>query len=218
MVLRSKQFDDVYFSAENGLAETQHVFLNGNDLPGAWADQKDFVIVETGFGTGLNFFAVWDLFDRTALPNQRLHYISFEKYPLPFSQIRTALTQWDSPLSQYFTQLEPVYPLLTPGIHRIVLNPRLILSLIFDDVNSALPEYSASVDCWFLDGFKPSANPAMWSDTVFQEMARLSRSGTTFATFTAAGFVRRGLQKAGFDVQKVPGFGTKREMLIGKML
>ena len=31
----SRRFDDPYFSLNGGLAETRHVFLNGNDLPNA---------------------------------------------------------------------------------------------------------------------------------------------------------------------------------------
>ena len=94
--------------------------------------------------------------------------------------------------------------------------PLVSLILIFDDVNDAIPQVEGAVDAWFLDGFKPSTNPDMWSDVVFEHMARLSRDGTTFATFTAAGGVRRGLGTHGFEVKKVPGFGSKRDMSIGR--
>lgn len=213
---RSKVFDDVYFSASDGLAETRHVFLEGNCLPGAWKGRADFTIVETGFGTGLNFLAVARLLH--AHPGPVLHYISFEKYPLRAGKIGVAQATWRDEFPQEMDRLLQVYPLRLPGFHRIVFGEKIFMTLIFDDVNTAMPRLQAEVDCWFLDGFKPASNPEMWSETVFSEMARLSRKGASFATFTAAGFVRRGLQEAGFEVNKVKGFGTKRDMLTGKKL
>ena len=209
--LRSKEFDDLYFSAEDGLAETRHVFLDGNDLPGAWQGKERFVIAETGFGTGLNFLAVWKLFEETAREGQTLEFISFEKYPLNAVEIEAALEPWADELD--VVELISVYSQESCVLQ---INEHVTLHLIFGDVNEELPKLEAQVDCWFLDGFKPATNPEMWTDTVFENMARLSRQGTTFATFTAAGVVRRGLQTVGFDVRKVAGFGRKREMLVGK--
>lgn len=223
---RSEVFDDVYFSAQDGLAETQHVFLDNNHLPERWSGRSAFTVCETGFGTGLNFIAVWELFDRTAEPDQKLHYISFEKYPLEKGQVSDALYQALSPRGEdlgereygsYIDKLCNKYPPLTRGVHRIIMNDRVTLTLILNDVNDAIPALDGTVDCWFLDGFKPSSNPDMWSETVFSNMARLSGSGTSFATFTAAGFVKRGLAEAGFTVEKVRGFGRKRDMLRGVM-
>ncbi|MCB1532982.1 MAG: tRNA (5-methylaminomethyl-2-thiouridine)(34)-methyltransferase MnmD [Alphaproteobacteria bacterium] len=214
---RSKEFDDVYFSAEDGLAETTHVFLDGNDLPGAWAQRDEFTIAETGFGTGLNFLAAWDLFERTARPDQCLEFVSFELYPLKREEIERYLAPW----GDFFKTILPVflekYPDDLNGVHTLDLNDRVRLTLHFGDVNEALPKLECQVDAWFLDGFKPSSNPEMWSDTVFENMARTSAPGATFATFTAAGFVRRGLQAAGFHVRKVPGFASKREMIRGSL-
>lgn len=212
---RSAQFDDVYFSAENGLAETHHVFLQGNNLPAAWQGAERYTIAETGFGTGLNFLALWKLFDDTAGKNAQLDFISFEKFPLTAAQIREGLEPFASELQPYLDQYLARYPILVPGYHRLDFG-RVRLTLIFDDVNVALPLIDAAVDCWFLDGFTPSKNPEMWTDAVFQNMMRVTRSGGTFATFTAAGFVKRGLREAGFRVEKADGFGSKRDMLTGK--
>jgi len=213
---RSEEFDDIYFSAENGLAETEYVFLDGNSMPRAWRDKERFVIGETGFGTGLSFLAAWKRFEETATPDQRLDFISFEKYPLDGGEIKLHLQPWAELFEGYLSRLVECYPILVPGFHRIVLNERVTLTLISDDVNDAISRVDASVDAWFLDGFKPSTNPDMWSDTVFENVARLSRKGTTCATFTAAGQVRRGLELVGFQIQKVPGYGTKRDMTIGR--
>ena len=217
-VIRSQQFDDIYFSPENGLEETRHTFLQGNNLPDNFAGKRNFTIVESGFGTGLNFLAVARLFTDHAEKDVTLDYISFEKYPLGADQIADVLGLWRDELgADYFDALIENYPLRVNGFHRLCLSPRIRLTLVFDDMNRAMPELHVprGVDAWFLDGFAPAKNPDMWSDTLFHNMTRLSRSGATVATFTAAGDVRRGLAAAGFMVEKKPGYGRKREMVVG---
>lgn len=206
----------MYFSAEDGLAETAHVFLGGNNLPQDWQGTKRFVIGETGFGTGLNFLATWKLFEETATLAQGLDFISFEKYPLPAAKIARYLQPYEAGFDGRLQRLLSGYPPLIPGFHRIMLSPQVSLTLIFDDVTEALPKLQATVDAWFLDGFKPAANPHMWSPMVFDNMARLSHKGTSLATYTAAGQVRRDLIAAGFTIEKVPGYGRKRHMTIGR--
>ncbi len=221
MCIYSSEFDDVYFSAEDGLAETRYVFLKGNDLAERWQGQAmndtRFVICETGFGTGLNFLATWKLFQETAASDMALDFISFEKYPLSREEISEALAPWKGEIASQLTQMLDVYPIGIPGFHRMQLSERVSLTLIIDDVNIAMGQLEASVDAWFLDGFNPAKNPQMWSEEVFSQMARLSAPEATFATFTAAGAVKRGLQEAGFEVEKIDGFGTKRDMLIGRV-
>lgn len=218
MTIRSEEFDDIYFSSEDGMAETRHVFLAGNGLPERWHGRDFFTIAETGFGTGLNFLCAWDLFEKTAGEGQMLDYISFEKYPLSTEQIRNALSHWKGELGPKMEQMLAFYPLRIPGFHRIRLSKYVSLTLVFDDVNKALPQLVAprGVDCWFLDGFAPAKNPEMWSDVLFDEMARLSAPQASAATFTVAGVVKRGLSNAGFAIEKKPGFGRKREMLCAR--
>ncbi len=212
---RSELFDDVYFSADDGPGETAHVFLDGNNLPARWQGRDRFVIGETGFGTGLNFLLAWDLFERTADKGAFLDFVSVEKFPLSVEEIRKGLSPWSALLSPYLDKMLAQYPIRVPGFHRIVFDNRVVLTLIFGDANDVLPEIEANIDAWFLDGFTPAKNPDMWTDKVFTEMARLSNAGATFATFTSAGFVKRGLQAAGFSVEKKKGFGRKRDMLAG---
>lgn len=218
-VPRSKQFDDVYFSQQDGLEETRHVFIAGNGLPESWCEYSKgcFTICETGFGTGLNFLAVAKLWMETPSSErpEKLQFISFEKYPLDKEYISKHLSHWGE-LGGILEVLLSKYPNdLSDGRHEIEVIDGVWLTLIFGDVNDQMPELDGQVDCWFLDGFKPSSNPDMWSEEVFTNMARLSSVGARFATFTVAGFVRRGLAAQGFDVRKVPGFGRKREMCAG---
>lgn len=222
----SREFDDVYFSNQNGLEETRYVFLNGNQIPARFIHhpQINFTIAETGFGTGLNFLMLWHTFRqfREQHPQaelQRLHFISFEKFPLKGEDLNTVHHSWPE-FRELSAQLQQHWPLALPGCHRLLLdNGMVTLDLWFGDVNLLLPDLDSTtngkVDAWFLDGFAPSKNPDMWTPLLFRHMAKLAAVNGTFATFTAAGFVRRGLQEAGFDVSKIKGFGHKRNMLTG---
>ncbi|WP_313159402.1 tRNA (5-methylaminomethyl-2-thiouridine)(34)-methyltransferase MnmD, partial [Mixta calida] len=224
----SREFDDVYFSNQNGLEETEYVFLGGNGLPDRFTTHPRalFVAAETGFGTGLNFLTLWRAFDRfhQAQPQaalQRLHFISMEKFPLAQADLAAAHARWPE-LAPWADALRRQWPLPLPGCHRLLLDGgRVTLDLWFGGVNTLIHHFDdslgRSVDAWFLDGFAPSKNPDMWTPALFDAMARLARPHGTFATFTAAGFVRRGLQQAGFDAVKRKGFGHKREMLCGAL-
>lgn len=224
----SRVFDDVYFSNQNGLKETGYVFLQGNHLPERFATHpRDlFIVAETGFGTGLNFLTLWQAFDAFTAREpeailQRLHFISCEKFPLTASDLDAALQRWPT-LAKYASQLREQWPLALPGCHRLLLDGgRITLDLWFGDINQLIHTFddtlNQQVDAWFLDGFAPAKNPDMWTPELFDCMARLARPGGTLATFTAAGFVRRGLQLAGFEVTKRKGFGEKREMLTGHL-
>jgi tRNA 5-methylaminomethyl-2-thiouridine biosynthesis bifunctional protein len=214
---RSKEFDDVYFSESGGLAETRHVFLEANGLPARWKGRPQFTIFETGFGTGLNFLAAWKLFRETRDAGAHLDFISVEKFPLDAGQIGEYLSGWGEELKYELQALCSHYPKEIKGTQRIFMDESATLTLHFDDVNNVMPMVQDKIDCWFLDGFKPSSNPDMWTDVLFQNMARLSNPGATFATFTAAGVVKRGLKDAGFVVEKKDGFGWKRDMLAGHM-
>lgn len=220
----SNVFDDVYFSNESGLDETQFVFLHNNHLPGRWQQlpKRCFHVIETGFGTGLNFLVCWQAFRefRAAQPQaacQQLHFSTFEKFPLTLSDLTQALTAWPS-LAPLVAELLVQYPRPFAGCHRLQFDQGAVtLDLWLGDIKDNLPALPLTnrADAWFLDGFAPSKNPDMWQDSLFEGMARLSGPGTTVATFTSAGIVRRGLQSAGFSVKKVKGFGRKREMAVG---
>ncbi len=220
----SSEFGDVYFSNDNGLSETRYVFLQQNRLPERFShhDSDSFVIGETGFGTGLNFLATMAVFlEQAPLSGNgsRLHFISVEKYPLTQADLRKALAAWPelAPLSQ---PLIDQWPLPVSGCHRLLFaDGRIRLDLWFGDIKEMLPKVphpaTGLVDAWYLDGFSPAKNPEMWTQDLFDDLARLARPDATLSTFTCAGFVRRGLIAAGFAMKKVKGHGSKREMLAG---
>lgn len=212
----STAFNDVYFSSDDGLLETEYVFIQGNALISRWQSLADgsFIILETGFGTGLNFLCACKTWLNHAPANAVLHFTSVEKYPLNPADMYKALQHWpalqpitDALLTQYET-------LLNTGTATL-FNDRIRLQVLFGDATECLSKINTKADAWFLDGFAPSKNPQMWQPALFGQMARLSHSETTFATFTSAGIVRRGLAAAGFKVSKQPGFGKKREMIRG---
>jgi len=213
---RSRRFDDVYYASGGGLAETRHVFLDGAGLPDAWHGRDIFVVGETGFGTGLNFLATWRLWRETNDPGQRLHFVSVEGLPLEPADIVRA-HRANAQVAELAERLAAEYPARHPGFHfRQFDGGRVSLLLLFGPVEKALDDLSARVDAWFLDGFAPNKNPDMWSAGVFRQLAERSAAGARIATFTAAGAVRRGLEAAGFAMEKRPGFGSKRECLAGR--
>jgi tRNA 5-methylaminomethyl-2-thiouridine biosynthesis bifunctional protein len=174
-----------------------------------------FTIIETGFGTGLNFLCATRLWLDTAPPEAILHFISVEKFPLTFEDISIALQAWPD-LDFVKAPLLAQYPSLIGGNETIALfDHRVQLTLLIGDATTELSHIPNKPDAWFLDGFAPAKNPDMWQTALFAQMARLSHHNTTFATFTSAGVVRRGLISAGFAVNKRTGFGKKREMLTG---
>lgn len=257
---RSVQFNDIYFSPENGPAETDYVFVEQNQLRQRWqnlTEQTRFVIGETGFGSGLNFLYAAKLWLETAPSSARLHYLSTELYPLHPSDLQGVLKSWinleglstEQPrascenqpdnTSSYLPELALTlldgYPPPLPGFHRITFaDGRITLNLLYGDTVQQLGELLASdhplfnslpvhqglygVDAWFLDGFAPAKNPGMWTTELFSLMASLSRPGCTFATFSAAGKVRRRLRQSGFEVETISGYGNKREMLKGSLI
>ncbi|MDA5194466.1 bifunctional tRNA (5-methylaminomethyl-2-thiouridine)(34)-methyltransferase MnmD/FAD-dependent 5-carboxymethylaminomethyl-2-thiouridine(34) oxidoreductase MnmC [Govanella unica] len=213
---RSRGFDDIYYAPEAGFAETRHVFLDGIGAPEVWAGRARFTLGETGFGTGLNFLAAWDLWRRTAAADARLDYLAVEAYPLQRDDLRRALALWPE-LQPLADQLIAAWPHGVAGSHLLSLDGgRVRLLLLFGDAASMLAATEAQVDAWFLDGFAPSKNPDMWSPALFAAVARLSKPGARLATFTVAGVVRRGLAATGFTCEKRPGFGTKRGCLAAR--
>ncbi len=200
----STRFDDPYYSLENGLAETRHVFLAGNDLPARFA--SDFHIAELGFGTGLNMFTAlleW----RTAGLKTPLRFASFEAFPMSASDMDKAL--------RAFPEAHAIAaPFLTEWANgkRYVETDDLIADIIIGDARVTLPAWDGTANAWFLDGFSPAKNPELWGDELLADVARHTAPTGTLATYTAAGFVRRGLASAGFTVTRTTGFGRKRHM------
>lgn len=210
---RSGRFGDVYFSKDDGLAETRAVFLDGCGLPDAWADRADFTVAELGFGTGLNIVALLDLWRRTRPQNGRLHIFSIEGFPLTRGEAARALSAWPE-LAETANALLAVWPEGTPGFHRLDLPQwKACIDLAVGDAQWALEQWSGAAEAWFLDGFSPALNPGMWSPGIMALITARSAPGARVATFTVAGAVRRGLAEHGFIVEKKPGHGRKRERL-----
>ena len=215
---RSGRFGDVYFSKDDGLAESRAVFLAGCGLPQAWAGRRRFVVGELGFGTGLNIASLLTLWRETRPEGGRLNVFSIEAYPLSRDEARRALAAWPE-IAPAAEALLAAWPLATPGFHRLDLPDfDAVVDLFVGDVEDALAQWTGRADAWFLDGFSPALNPAMWSDAVLDGIAARSSSDARLATFTVAGHVRRGLAARGFAVDKRPGHGRKRERLEARRL
>jgi len=205
----STQFDDPYYSLGGGLDETRHVFLGGNDLHARFTD--DLHIGELGFGTGLNLLVTWT--DWLKQPHGKLHFTSFEAYPMAKSDMAEALTA--------FPEVAPLSSILldkwSAGDGPVNIAENLTLEVINGDARETLPAWQGRADAWFLDGFSPAKNPALWEPTLLQSVADHTAPNGTAATYSAAGHVRQSLTAAGFNVSRVQGFGRKRHMTTARI-
>ncbi|KPP80967.1 MAG: hypothetical protein HLUCCO07_12245 [Rhodobacteraceae bacterium HLUCCO07] len=204
----STRFDDPYYSLDNGLAETCHVFLDGNDLAARLCD--GFHVAELGFGTGLNLLATWRLWRGTG-QGGRLHFTSFEAFPVDIDDMRAAHSAFPELAEESVEILDAL------GSGPVVDLPDLRFEMIKGDARETLPHWPGRADAWFLDGFSPARNPELWGADLMQAVAAHTAPGGTAATYTAAGHVRRALQAAGFEVTRRPGFGRKRHMTTARM-
>ena len=195
----STKFDDPYFSLDNGLAETNHVFLAGNDLPHRFCD--GFHIAELGFGTGLNFLATLQAF-RDSGTKGTLFFTSFEAFPMAPGDLARALRNYPDLPTEIVTTDQKT-------------GPDFVLNVIQGDARGTLPTWERCADAWYLDGFSPAKNPELWDPALLKAVAQHTKTNGTFATYTAAGHVRRALADAGFAVTRTQGFGRKRHMSVG---
>jgi tRNA 5-methylaminomethyl-2-thiouridine biosynthesis bifunctional protein len=209
----SPQFSDLYHPRSGPFAQARQVFLRGNGLPSRWQGRTQFTIVETGFGLGNNFLATWAAWQDDPQRCERLHFVSFEKHPLRLADLQRV--HQSSPLQALADQLIAAWPPLTPNLHTLEFEVgRLRLLLAWGDAATLAREVVARADAFFLDGFAPARNEAMWSPPLFKALARLAAPGATVATWSAARAVREGLAQAGFAVQAAAGGGAKRDITL----
>lgn len=206
----STQFDDPYYSLDNGLAETHHVFLGGNNLPKRFVD--GFQIAELGFGTGLNFIATLDQWRKSKIEG-KFYFTSFEAFPMTPADMIKAYEQ--------FPEIANIACEIAPHLEKLLETGKLSLHdahlhLITGDARETVSHWDAQADCWYLDGFSPAKNPELWETNLMKAVYAKTCAGGTVATYTAAGFVRRNLSDAGFDVERVKGFGRKRHMSVAR--
>ncbi len=204
----STRFDDPYFSLDNGLNETRHVFLAGNDLPARFA--PGFHVAELGFGTGLNLLATWQAWEQSGHTTP-LRFTSFEAFPMSADEMQRALQAFPE-LAPYAARLVKAWA-EDPSLKTL---EGIQAEVVIGDARSTLAQQSWQADAWFLDGFSPAKNPELWDADLMQAVGAHTAPDGTAATYTAAGFVRRNLEEAGFDITRVPGFGRKRHMTIAR--
>jgi tRNA 5-methylaminomethyl-2-thiouridine biosynthesis bifunctional protein len=212
-LVRGEDFNDSYFSRDDGLAETKTVFLTGNSLPAAWQNKAYFVIGELGFGTGLNVLATWDVWNQTRPQNSILHIITVEGFLMDAKIAASTHRNWPE-LDVLSQKLCARWPVRAYGAQRLWFpEDRFCLTVLVGPCAQMLSSADFTADCWFLDGFAPARNPDMWNEAVLAQVGRLSKPGATLATYSVSGAVRSGLRDVGFDVARKPGFGSKRQRL-----
>lgn len=210
----SETYSDIYHAEAGGLAQARHVFLAGNRLPERWHGRDVFVILETGFGQGLNFLATWEAWLGDPQRPRRLHFLSVEKHPFALADLARLHAGYPQ-LAAISAQLRAQWPELAAGFHRLEFeNGAVTLTLAFGEAIAAVPQFVGEADAIFLDGFSPAKNPDLWSVPLLREIALAAAPGATVATWTVAAPVREALAAAGFRVEKRPGFAHKHEMLV----
>lgn len=214
----SREYDDLYHSADGGAAQAQQVFLGGNGLPGRWRGARRFTILETGFGFGLSFLATWNAWREDHARSARLHYVSVEKHPFT-TQDLAVLHAPHAEFAALSEELRSAWPLLVPGMHRLEFEGGcVVLTLAFAEAAEIMPQLRLGADAVFLDGFAPAKNPGMWSPALLKSVARLAAPGATAATWSVAAPVREALRAAGFVAEKRRGYARKSEMLVARFV
>ncbi|MGE7367941.1 tRNA (5-methylaminomethyl-2-thiouridine)(34)-methyltransferase MnmD [Neorhizobium sp. NPDC001467] len=211
----SPQFGDHFYCQTDGRLECGHVFLTGNGLPERWKDTQSFAIAELGFGTGLNFCETWRQWKAVRPADAVLHFTSFELYPMDRASVGRALGHWPE-LDGERMALTALWPDHPQGRIELQMDDQTKLSVVCGAALDMVGDHETAFDAWFLDGFAPSRNPDMWSQALMTAVFDATVAGGSFATYAAAGFVRRNLQAAGFEVERRAGFAGKREMLCGR--
>ncbi|AKQ57202.1 tRNA 5-methylaminomethyl-2-thiouridine biosynthesis bifunctional protein MnmC [Bordetella hinzii] len=216
--LFSRQYGDVYNGPTDALGQARAVFLQGNGLPQRWRGRESFTVCETGFGLGTNFLALWQAWREDPARCGRLHMLSIEGHPFSREAYRGLCeSQVPQALRGLARELAGQWPALLPGLHRLEFESGAVtLTLAFGTIEQMVPRVSACVDAFFLDGFAPKVNPAMWEPALLRRLLRLGHAQATLATWSSAGSVRRALQEAGFEIERVPGFGGKHHMTVGR--
>ena len=208
----ARRFDDPYYSKEDGRAETRHVFIEGNKLTTRFQEGQNFHIAELGFGTGLNFFETVSDWHKHGQEGAHLTFTSFERYPLSKDEMIRALQPWPDLAALALPFLDALS--FQEGWQDVMCD-NVTLRLGVGDANQLIHDMRDLADAWFLDGFSPAKNPELWNAELMKAVGQKTRLGGTFATYTAAGWVRRMMVEAGFEVERIKGFGTKRHMSVG---
>jgi len=217
-VLVSRRHGDVYHSRAGALPQARHVFLTGNHLPQRWQGRARFTVCETGFGAGNNFLALWHAWRTDPGRCARLHMLSFEAHPFDAADMMQLAQRCDPALHDLAQQLAAVWPVLTPGVHRLTFEGGAVtLTLFFGTIARTARQAQACVDAFFLDGFAPDRNPDMWTPALFGQLRRMAARDATLATWCSAVAVRKALSDAGFLVTRAPGFARKREMTVATL-
>lgn len=217
-VAEHPEYGDVYHSLSGAMGQADYVFLAGNGLPERWRKREQFTICETGFGLGNNFLTAWYRWRQDPNRSEQLHFVSFEAHPLYRKDLEAQLKRSAPELQPLAQALVQQWPDLLPGLHRLEFdNGAVSLTLVFGRIENTAAQVDVQADAFFLDGFSPRLNPAMWTPLVFSQLVRIAASGATLATWCTASAVRRALQNAGFILEKRPGYAFKREMLVGKL-
>ncbi len=213
--LYSDQYRQTFHSKHGALTEAEYVFLQGTGVTDRLTKQQPTVVLEVGFGTGLNFFATAH---RSREANTILHYVALEKDLLAdevleqlnhsekfaaMADIRQAFVEWRNTLGK----LSPF------SLLRWNFGENIHLELVLGDATH-LQIPKRAYHAIYQDAFSPDANPELWTEEFLARLHQVLTPGGKLATYSVKGDVKRNLKAVGFKIEKQPGPPGKREMLV----
>ena len=188
--------DEHYHSIHGALTESRHVFIEA----GLKAINKSSVrILEVGLGTALNARLTLDQAKQDGL---KVQYDALEKFPLRAEEIEALGLQGMSKEAPFLSD--------TPGAVTQI-SEHFTYRLLVEDLKTFDGELG-SYDLIYFDAFAPSAQPDLWTDTIFENMHNLLKPDGALVTYCAKGGVKRPMKAVGFEVEALPGPPRKREM------
>jgi tRNA U34 5-methylaminomethyl-2-thiouridine-forming methyltransferase MnmC len=191
---------ETYHSRHGAVQESTHVFIASGLR--AIESKQHIRVFEVGFGTGLNALLSW----REATASQRkIEYTALEPFPLTTEEAR---------LLNYANADEHDGFIRMHGEANGTIDVSAYFTLIrLAATYPAHPSEKEHYDIIYYDAFGPNTQPLLWTLECFEKAFDLLVRGGMLVTYCAKGQVRRDLQSAGFEVERLAGPPGKREML-----
>ena len=202
------ELNETYHSTHGAVQESIYVYINqGLKL---FNGHKEIVIIEVGFGTGLNALLTWNFAEKHQI---KIQYYTLEPFPLS-SEIISELN--------YPSMLDEVASVERfKSIHNVAWESQVKLSDYFSIhkknitlENTVFPQNNFHI-CYF-DAFAPSKQAEIWSENNLSKIFNCLNTDGIFVTYCAQGSFKRALKKVGFEVEILPGPPFKKEMTRGK--
>ncbi|MDO4707030.1 MAG: tRNA (5-methylaminomethyl-2-thiouridine)(34)-methyltransferase MnmD [Porphyromonadaceae bacterium] len=196
-----------YHSLHGALQESQHIFLKAALEYRASRDQVPLSILEVGFGTGLNALLTFLWAERM---RRSVTYTTLELYPISPELAGELVYELEGISSE---RIRECLCRLHAAPWGEVVELTSYFRLFKQQIDLRYYEPRSSVDVVYFDAFSPDIQPELWMECIFDRLYRATAPGGVLTTYSAKGEVRRRLQRAGYQVERLAGPIGKREIL-----